>query len=343
MPLVNVNEIFSGGPPPDGIPPIDEPKYLKVADVDFLSDTEPVISLTINNDTRAFPVQIMTWHEIVNTTMGGVPVTVTYCPLCNSSVAYDRRIGDIVYDFGTSGSLYNSSLVMYDRQSGTLWTHFDGRAVVGDLEGTKLKFFPVAIVSFGQWKEQNPNGQVLDKVFLGGRPIRNYGQNPYVGYLEDPDLLSRTFIEGEIDNRLPIKELVIGVRSGDFALAIRREDIKKTSVINVNLAIGSDNTEKLVAFHQGGTNSAIDSGDISRGKDIGSVAVYSRNLNGRTLEFEKTLNGFRDTTTGSTWNILGQAIGGELAGSQLQPYKYLDTFWFAWVRFNPKTTIYSLN
>ncbi|MDP1804103.1 MAG: DUF3179 domain-containing (seleno)protein, partial [Acidimicrobiales bacterium] len=112
-PLVDMREVISGGPPPDGIPAIDAPRFQAVAAVDWLRDREPVLALEIDGDARAYPIQVMTWHEIVNDTVGQVPVTVTYCPLCNSALAYDRRVGDSVLDFGTSGRLYRSALVMY--------------------------------------------------------------------------------------------------------------------------------------------------------------------------------------------------------------------------------------
>ena len=134
-PLVDVSRIRSGGPPPDGIPPIEDPKFDIASGVDWLEETEPVLFVEVDGDARAYPLQVMTWHEIVNDTFGEIPVTVSYCPLCNSALAYDRRLEGRVLDFGTSGRLFNSSLVMYDRQTESLWTHFDGRAVVGALTG----------------------------------------------------------------------------------------------------------------------------------------------------------------------------------------------------------------
>ncbi|NNE13139.1 MAG: DUF3179 domain-containing protein, partial [Ilumatobacter sp.] len=178
-PLVQFEEIRSGGPPPDGIPPIDEPRFLLPGDVDFLADNEPVLALEIDGDARAYPVQIMTWHEIVNDTVGGTPVTVSYCPLCNSAVAYDRRLGDRILDFGTSGLLYNSALVMYDRQTQTLWSHFTGQGIIGELTGEELVTYPLATVAWSTWRDTNPDGLVLsrDTGFS-----RDYGRNPYPGY-----------------------------------------------------------------------------------------------------------------------------------------------------------------
>lgn len=162
-PTVEVGRVISGGPPPDGIPSIDRPRFERASQVDWLADREPVMSLTIKDETRAYPVQVMTWHEIVNDTVAGMPVVVTYCPLCNSALVYERRLDDQVLDFGVSGKLYNSSLVMYDRQTESLWSHFVGEAIAGVMTGTKLDELAVSMVSWADWREANPQGWVLSK------------------------------------------------------------------------------------------------------------------------------------------------------------------------------------
>ena len=169
-PLIPATDLLDGGPPPDGIPPIDEPRFHQARDVDFLADTEPVLAVEVEGESRAYPVQIMIWHEIVNDTIGGLPVTITYCPLCNTAVGVDRRLDDgRVLSFGTSGRLYRSSLVMYDRQTESLWSHFDGRALAGALTGTELERIPVQTLSWGDWLRQNPDGIVLSRD-TGARP-----------------------------------------------------------------------------------------------------------------------------------------------------------------------------
>jgi len=183
-PLVDPADIISGGPPPDGIPPIDDPKFADAAAVDFLSPQEPVISLVLGHDARAYPAQILVWHEIVNDTVGGVPVTVTYCPLCNTGIAFRRPVieGKLL-DFGTSGKLYHSNLVMYDRQTESLWPQALGQAVMGPLTGTKLELVPVQMVAWADWLAEHPQGRVLSTDTGADRP---YGQNPYEGY-DRPD------------------------------------------------------------------------------------------------------------------------------------------------------------
>ncbi len=361
-PLVDPARIISGGVRPDDIPPIENPNFLCPGEVDFLSDTEPVLSLTIGPDSRAYPVEIMTWHEIVNDVVNGIPVTVTYCPLCNSAVSHGRQLDNRVLDFGTSGFLYNSSLVMYDRQTETLWTHFEGRAVIGELEGAELEYFPVAIVSWGDWKKANPNGRVLDRVYDGtGRAIRDYGRNPYADYLRNGLIIDPNVNSEERDDRLGIKTLVVGIRTETASTAIVREDLSAKGAINFELEGLS-----LTAWHIAGTNSALDTSEIARGIDIGSVAVFERQIDScalpedagnafgtgtdssgtdgsdcgiKILEFELVEGEIRDKQTESVWNIFGEAISGDLAGSGLTPREFLDTFWFAWSGFNPDTSI----
>jgi hypothetical protein len=328
-PLIDPDEVISGGPPPDGIPPIDEPKFLLAEEIDFLQDTEPVLALTVGDESRAYPVQVMIWHEIVNDTIDGVPVTVTYCPLCNSAIAYDRRLGDRILDFGTSGLLYNSALVMYDRQTETLWSHFTGEAAIGHLTGEVLDVLPVSTVSWEDWREANPDGLVLsrDTGF-----DRSYGTNPYPGY---DDIDSAPFLfDGEVDGRLAAKERVLGIERAGDAAAVRLDTLRNDGVRELDL--GSD---RLVAWVLDGTTSALDAGTVSDGRDVGATGVFSRVVDGKELSFERTDEGFVDEQTGTTWNVLGEAVTGPLAGMRLDAVPHVDTFWFAWGAFQPDTAV----
>ena len=329
--LIPPDQIRSGGPPPDGIPAIDAPVLAPAGEIDFLADNEAVLSLEINGDARAYPLQIMTWHELVNDTVGGVPVTISYCPLCNSSVAYDRNAAGRVLDFGTSGMLYQSSMVMYDRQTQSLWTHFDGHAVIGELIGTQLDFWPMAIVSWAAWRDAHPDGLVLTRE-TGHH--RSYGRNPYVGYETSSGLFSPSFQSTDIDERLPAKERVVGIRSGGEAVAVRHAHLEDSGVVEVDLAGVS-----LVVWNLPGASSALDAPELSNGLDVGSSGVFERELEGRLLSFSRSADGFLDTETGSTWNVFGEATAGELAGSRLRPREFVDTFWFAWGTFEPESRI----
>ena len=328
-PLIDLNEIRSGGPPPDGIPSIDEPKFHTPSEVDFLEDNEPVLALDIDGDVRAYPVQILTWHEIVNDTVGGMPVAVTYFPLCSSAVAYDRRVDDQVVEFGTSGMLWNSALVMYDRQTETLWSHFTGEGIVGELTGSQLETFPVATVPWGVWRDANPDGLVLsrDTGF-----DRSYGRNPYPGY---DDVNNQPFLfDGEVDGQYTAMTRIVGIEVNDAALGVPLFVVQEERVVTAEV----DGTE-IVVFWQSGTASALDAGDVAGGDDIGATGVFIPVVDGQDLTFMPTEGGFVDDQTGSTWNILGTAVDGELKGSQLEALKHVDTFWFAWSAFRPDTAI----
>jgi len=332
-PLVDLDEIRSGGPPPDGIPSIDDPSFLSADEVDFLEENEPVLALTVNGESRAYPVQIMTWHEIVNDTIGGVPVAVTYCPLCNSALVYDRRVDDRVLEFGTSGLLWNSSLVMYDRQTETLWSHFTGAGIVGELTGEELATYAVATVAWGTWRDANPGGLVLsrDTGF-----DRSYGQNPYPGY---DDVNSRPFLfEGEVDGRYTAMTRVVGVERGGAALAVPLASLQETGVIESGLA-GDD----LVVLWTAGTASSLDAVEIAAGADVGATGVFVPVVEGQQLTFSAVDGGtgdtFVDAETRSTWNVLGQSTDGPLTGAQLEAISHVDTFWFAWSAFRPDSAV----
>lgn len=332
-PLVELDEIRSGGPPPDGIPPIDDPRFLDAADVDFLADDEPVLALEIDGDARAYPIQIMTWHEIVNDTVGGVPVTLSYCPLCNSAVAYDRRLGDRILDFGTSGSLYRSALVMYDRQTESLWSHFTGQAIVGALAGEEVEVLPASIVSWADWRNAHPDSLVLSR---DTGHNRDYGRNPYPGYdsLDDPPF----GYEGEVDGRFAAKERILGIGDDEASTAILLTDLFGRRVITTDL-----DGREIAAWLKPGTASALEAGEIADGRDVGATGVFETTVDGQRLTFGAVDDDFVDAETGSTWNVLGEATAGPLAGAQLTPVQHVDTFWFAWAAFRPDTEIVEPN
>lgn len=332
--LVEPAGIRSGGPLPDGIPTIDSPSFQRASEVEALLDAEPVVAVAINGDARAYPIRVLTRHELVNDTVGEVPVTVSYCPLCNSAVTYDRRAADRVLDFGTSGSLYQSSLVMYDRQTQSLWTHFDGKAVIGHLAGVQLDFFPTQIIAWSEWRRDNPDGRVLVGE-AGGRSLEDYGRNPYAGYESSANLLNPDFQSEAIDERLPRKERVIGLRSSEGeAVAIRHSHLRETQVVELTF-----NRLPLVVWNLPGATSAIDARVVYEGRDVGTTGVFSALIGDIALTFEPAEGGFRDRETGTLWSVTGKATEGTHEGAQLTPQEFLDTFWFAWSTFNKSTTI----
>jgi hypothetical protein len=275
-PLIDLDHLVSGGPPPDGIPPIDHPKFETAAGIDWLTETDPVLSLTMGDETRAYPLQVMTWHEIVNDSVDGTPVAVTYCPLCNSGVAFERDVGGRLLDFGTSGLLYADNLVMYDRQTESLWPQLTGQASVGVLTGTQLEAVPMGVVGWEQFRTAHPDALVLTRE-TGFE--RDYGRNPYVGY-DEPDGGLLVAPPGGTDGRLPVKQRVIGIRVGDDALAVSRDRVARAGVVDVSVG-GRD----LVILHAPGQASALDTSDISDGQEIGSIGVFEPRADGRRLTF----------------------------------------------------------
>jgi hypothetical protein len=335
-PLIDPAEIISGGPPRDGIPPIDRPKFLDASDADFLSRQEPVIAVELGDDARAYPAQIMLWHEIVNDTVGGVPLTVTYCPLCNTGIAFRRPVIDgKLLDFGTSGKLYHSNLVMYDRQTESLWPQALGQAVVGPLTGTKLELVPVQLVAWADWLAEHPHGKVLSMDTGVERP---YGQNPYEGY-DRPDSAPFLF-KGKTDPRLAPKARVVGVQVGTDVVAFPYDllrDAASGGWATVPATVGG---RPIVVFWKEGAVSVVDQATISRSRRVGSTGVFDPRVDDRTLTFRGTPAGAVDDQTGTTWDIFGRAVSGALEGRSLAMVISIESFWFDWAAFHPETRIH---
>jgi hypothetical protein len=333
---IDYDELLSGGPPRDGIPSIDDPAFISPEEAsDWLAGNEPVIALEIAGEARAYPLQILTWHEIVNDMVEDVPVVVTFCPLCNSAIVFDRTLNGEVYEFGTSGLLRNSDLVMYDRTTESLWQQLTGEAIVGDLTGEQLAFLPSSLVSFDDFQAAYHEGLVLSRDTGFNR---SYGRNPYAGY--DTIGQSPFLFSGPIDGRLQAMERVVTVQLEDpfgkpFDVAYPLSILSEVGVINDKQA-GLD----LAIFHAGGTSSALGASVIAQGQDVGATGAFDASLDGQTLTFRSDGGQIVDDQTKSTWNVLGQATDGPLAGQSLTPIIHGDHFWFAWAAFKPDTIVY---
>ena len=329
---IRYDEILSGGPPRDGIPAIDEPGFISAAEATaWLDDREPVVALEVNGVARAYPLQILIWHEIVNDEIGGVPVTVTFCPLCNAAVVFDRRLNGRVLTFGVSGLLRHSDLIMYDRQTESLWQQFTGEGVVGEMAGKTLTWLPASIIGFADFRQTYPDGQVLSR---DTGYNRSYGQNPYAGY--DNIDQSPFLFDGIPDDRLPPMARVVTVSLKGEDVAYPYDLLEKERVVQDMIA-GQD----IVVFYQPGTVSALDARSIANSKDVGATGVFEPMLDGQSLTFVADGDDFLDEQTGSRWHILGVATAGPLAGRRLVPLLHADHFWFSWAAFKPDTRIYS--
>ncbi len=327
-------EIVSGGVPKDGIPAIDAPQFESVQAADeWLEDPDPLILFEHGDTVRAYPLAILIWHEIVNDRVEELPIAVTFCPLCNASIVFDRRVDDTVLDFGVTGNLRHSDLIMYDRQTESWWQQLTGEAIVGTLTGRQLRFLPSQVIPWRDFRARFPDGQVLARPQRNGRFLRTYGRNPYVGY----DSSGQPFLFlGKPDPRLPATERVLGLTTETRARAYPFSLLVQTRVLHDEF-----DDIPLVIFHISGMASALDAARISTGKDIGSVAVYDRRLGDRVLTFRPDgEEHFVDEQTGTRWNILGEAVAGPLQGSRLTPILHFDHFWFAWAAFFPDTELY---
>lgn len=320
--------------PRGAIPAVDSPRFISASAAgEWLADGEPVIQIRLGAEARAYPLQILTWHEIVNDEIEGRAITVTFCPLCYSAIAFFRTVDGEALDFAVSGMLRHSDLVMYDRQTHSLWQQLTGEALVGAMTGRVLDRVPAQIVSFAEFRGAFPEGVVLSRD-TGHR--RDYGKNPYVGY---DDVEQRPWLfKGAVDDRLPPMEKVVGVEIGSRSRAYAHDITRSRRVINDELA-----GEPLVVFHTAdGARSALDDERIAQSRVIGSTGVFSRRLGDRVLTFRPAGDEFEDLETRTRWNIAGRGVSGPLAGSELTPLTHADVFAFAWFVMKPETDLFRL-
>ena len=209
--LVPESKILSGGPPRDGIPAIDTPRFVAAAAASFLKENERVLGIRRHGISKAYPVAILNWHEIVNDEFAGEPVAVTYCPLCGTGIAYRARAGDETLTFGVSGLLYNSDMLLYDRKTRSLWSQIMRQAVSGPMKGAKLEAIPIDHTRWSDWRQRHPDTLVLSTE-TGYQ--RDYSRSPYLDYESSRKLW---FPVPAQDDRYHPKEQVLGVEvDGSF-------------------------------------------------------------------------------------------------------------------------------
>jgi hypothetical protein len=269
--IVEWSEVLSGGPPKDGIPAIDEPHFKQVTESTGLQATDPIISVEINDDARAYPLKILIWHEIVNDTVGGTPVTVTFCPLCNASIVFDRRVGGTVLDFGTTGKLRHSDLIMYDRQTESWWQQFTGKGIVGVHAGKDLKILPARIEAFSEFAARHPLGKVLVPI---DPSFRDYGRNPYEGY---DTSVSPFLYRGDMPTGIdPMARVVVIRRENAAPLIVALDLVRRRKTF--------DHSGYRLSW-KAGQSSALDAAEISKGRDVGTIAVIEK-VTGKTAAYD---------------------------------------------------------
>ncbi len=326
---VEPSNFTSIGTGKDGIAPIDEPRFESVAEArEWLMDTSPVIALHSAQPARAYPLTVLARHEIINDEIDGRHIAVTYCPLCNSPIIYDREVDGDVLRLGVTGNLYGSNFLMWDDRTESWWQQFTGMAIVGEYTGTMLEIISSQVVGFATFAERFPDGLVL----AGGddHPTLSYDMNPYMGYEET----SPMFGDGDYDTRLMPMERVLAAEVNGMAVAYSYEYISSRGVVHDEV-----NGVPIVAFWQPGAASVVDGPTEETSKDVGQGAVFGREVAGRVLDFRYETGRIFDEQTGSEWNIFGEAISGALEGSTLTRYQCYPHFWFAWSSAHPDTLL----
>lgn len=311
--IVPLEKIKSGGPPKDGIPSIDTPEFTEASQEYHVSDSDTVLGLEINGDVRAYPLSILVWHEIVNDNVGGVPVAVTYCPLCFTNQVFERVIDGQEVEFGTSGKLYNSNLVMYDRLTNSYWSQALGKAIVGELAGYELSTIPFDVIRWGDWKSLHPDSVVLT---TNTGHIRAYGVDPYGNYYTETRIL---FPVENTDDRMHPKEIILGFNDGDVYKAYKQQDVESAVIINDQI---NNNPIFLVSLYPE------------------NARAFERTVDGKVLEFFFKDESIIDKETNSEWNYDGVAISGALVGTELNRIPFNPGFWFEWIAFHPDTDVY---
>ncbi len=320
--------IISGGTGRDNrIIPIDNPIFASVEIARTrLDDYTSVIVVEYHDINRAYPLNIMTAHEIVNDEIAGLPIAITFCPMCNSAVVYHREIDGQILRMGVSGNFYGNNFLMYDNLTESWWYQFTGLAVVGDYTGEQLEIIPSQVVGFHSYATRYPDGEVL--IGDANRPNMNYDQTPYMVYQNSssPVLSNDTY-----DPRLSAMQRVLSTNVEQTAIAYPFSILRDVGVIN-DVVSGYP----IVAFWQAGAEEVI----TTNNDNAGQAAIYGRELNGEVLTFRYDYGRIFDEQTNSEWNIFGEAIAGELQGESLYNYDCYTHFWFAWSSAYPDTLLY---
>jgi hypothetical protein len=314
--------IHSGGPPKDGIPPIDRPKYVSAADADkFLKLNDIVFGLDRNGAVRAYPQKILVWHEIVNDEVKGEKISVTYCPLTGSAVAFRGQSREgAMFTFGTSGKLVNSNLLMYDRETDSHWPQILGAAIDGKSKGAILEEIRLVWTQWSRWRRRYPQTVVLSSET---GYFRSYGSDPYGSYEK-----SRTYYDSGAplfpvmakNERFTPKDVVIGIKANGRQMALPKQPPRKKTVVNITFP-----GLPLVGIYD---------------PELDNVQVFVRQVNGKPTNFSFQKGRIVDELTQSQWTSAGRAVEGTARGTELKQQPSFDVMWFAWYAFFPETQVF---
>lgn len=314
--------IQPGGPPKDGIPPIDRPKYVSAANADkFLRGQDIVFGFDYRGVVKAYPQKILVWHEMVNEEVGGEKISITYCPLTGSAVAFRGRspVDGTMLTFGTTGKLVNSNLLMYDRQTDSQWPQILAVAIAGPAKGAWLEEIPLPWTTWARWRRRYPDTLVLS---TDTGYFRAYGSDPYGSYDRSGtyyDSGAPFFPVMAGDSRFPPKKVMVGIKANGAQLAIPKAEFRARTVANAKLG-----ELPLVALYD---------------PDLDIVRVYERRAAATVLTFRSEGGRIVDELTAAAWTSSGRCTEGRLAGTQLREVTAYEVMWFAWYAFFPETRV----
>jgi Protein of unknown function (DUF3179) len=325
---IKLSELQNGGPPKDGIMALVNPSFTSPGGASqWLNAKEPVIVVERPGEPpRAYPLQTLLFHELVNDQIGDMPILISYCPLCNSGIVFERRLNDQILEFGVSGMLRQSDMIMYDRQTDSLWQQITGEAIVGTMTGKRLRTIPSQIVAFGLFAGQFPHGRVMSRNTGYRLP---YGRNPYVGY------------ESSGQTLFPVQRLRIkGVKPLDRLVVVDLNGVEKAYSFALFKKQTVMEDGSIVILFDAEARSAVDGEKVAKSRAVGAVGVFSRRLGDVILSFrENEDHRFEDLQTHSLWNLFGIATSGPMAGKRLTRIEHNVYFAFAWLAFKPDTRV----
>ncbi|MEQ8553022.1 MAG: DUF3179 domain-containing protein [Cyclobacteriaceae bacterium] len=322
--LIPYNQVFDGGPGKDGIPALLNPGMIPADDASYLTDEALIIGTMVNGEPRAYPHIVLDWHEIINDQAGDEVYTINYCPLTGTAMNWNRSINGTINTFGVSGLLFNSNLILYDRETDSYWSQMRAESVHGRFISRSAELLPVLETTWGTWKSMYPETMVVS---LNTGIDRPYGNYPYVSNQTREDYREASFLIFPItndDDRLHRKERVLGIRIGEEAQAFRFNDFEVNTIVRTS-TIGD---QPIVVI-----------GNKSKNFLVG----FEGALDGETLTFsaldQNELPHVMTDNRGNTWDIFGKAIEGPDTGARLTVIEAYIGYWFAWAAFNPEIEI----
>ena len=336
---VTLSEFIRAAPVRDGIPALDEPKLVAISSVDWIGDAEPVIAVEAGGAWRAYPLQILIWHEIANDALGGMPITVTFCPLCHTAVVFERMLAGTILDFGVTGYLRRSDLVMYDRQTESWWQQATGVGLAGNHAGERLEILPSSLVSWSVFAAAHPDATVLDRDTGFERP---YGTNPYPGWdrVARNPLLGAAQLERcdrDATSCIDPKERVgvVTVKGEAVVYTFRRVSAAGGLVED---RVGG---VPIVVWWLPDVQSVLDNALLSRSDQVGTLVAFDRRVDGGTLSLEQDGELLRDPASGATWDALGHATSPGPADADLTRLQLDTPYWFGFAAFGSGYRIWS--